>query len=277
VVVFPNCKINLGLNIIRKRSDGFHDLETVFYPLPIHDVLELIPFAGDTHTDDISFTMGGLTIEGNKEDNLCSKAWYLLKKDFPQLPPVQMYLYKTIPAGAGLGGGSADAVFALKLVNTLFELKLSREQLFDYSLQLGSDCPFFISNKPCFATGRGETLEEINIDLGFYKFILLNPAIPIHTANAFAQTTPSLPLTSIKEIIQQPVTEWKELLKNDFEGSVFRQFPEIKKIKDELYDAGAIYASLSGSGSTVYGIFEKEKEVQLSFPDHYFVRELMNI
>jgi 4-diphosphocytidyl-2-C-methyl-D-erythritol kinase len=273
VVVFPNCKINLGLNIIRKRSDGFHDLETAFFPLPVYDVLEIIPAGNETYND-ISFTTNGITIEGNKEDNLCIKAYGLLKKDFPQLPAIQMYLYKTIPAGAGLGGGSADAVFTLKLLNKIADLKLTQKQFFNYSVQLGSDCPFFIINKPCFATGKGEKLEQINIDLSFYKFILINPGIHIHTANAFAQTTPALPVKSIKDILQQPVTTWKEILKNDFEDSAFKQFPEIKKLKDELYDAGATYASMSGSGSTVYGIFEKEKKVQLNFPSHYFVREL---
>lgn len=273
MVVFPNCKINLGLNIIRKRSDGFHDLETAFFPLPVYDVLEIIPAGNETYND-ISFTTNGITIEGNKEDNLCIKAYGLLKKDFPQLPAIQMYLYKTIPAGAGLGGGSADAVFTLKLLNKIADLKLTQKQFFNYSVQLGSDCPFFIINKPCFATGKGEKLEQINIDLSFYKFILINPGIHIHTANAFAQTTPALPVKSIKDILQQPVTTWKEILKNDFEDSAFKQFPEIKKLKDELYDAGATYASMSGSGSTVYGIFEKEKKVQLNFPSHYFVREL---
>ena len=272
MVVFPNCKINLGLNITRKRSDGFHDLETVFYPIPIYDVLEIIP--ADETVSDIFFIQSGIRIEGNKEDNLCIKAYRLLKKDFPRLPAIQMYLYKTIPTGAGLGGGSADALFTIKLLNKLFELKLSGQQIFGYSIQLGSDCPFFIINKPCFGTGRGEILEQVNIDLGFYKFILVNPGIHIHTANAFAQTTPALPQQSIKDIIQQPVAKWKERLKNDFEISAFKQFPEIKKIKDELYNAGAVYASMSGSGSTVYGIFEKEKDVQLNFPQQYFVREV---
>ena len=185
-----------------------------------------------------------------------------------------MYLHKTIPPGAGLGGGSADASFTLKLLNKTFELGLSEKQLTEYAVQLGSDCPFFIINKPCFATGKGERLESISIDLSLYKFILVNPGIHIHTVNAFAQTTPALPARSIKNIIRQPVATWKETLKNDFEDSAFRQFPEIKKIKDELYDTGAVYASMSGSGSTVYGIFEKEKKVRLSFPSHYFVREL---
>jgi 4-diphosphocytidyl-2-C-methyl-D-erythritol kinase len=276
VIVFPNCKINLGLNIIRKRSDGFHDLETIFFPLPVYDVLEIIHVNDEERNNDVSFTTAGMTVEGNKEDNLCVKAYRLLKKNLPQLPAIQMFLYKTIPAGAGLGGGSADGVFALQLLNRLFDLKLAKEELFSYAVQLGSDCPFFTINKSCLATGRGEILEPVTIDLGFYKLILVNPGIHIHTANAFAQTTPALPDKSIKDIISQPVTAWKEALKNDFEEPVCRQFPEIKKIKDELYEAGAVYASMSGSGSTVYGIFKKENKLALSFPGRYFVRELMN-
>jgi len=286
VIAFPNCKINLGLNIIRKRSDGFHDLETVFYPLPFYDVLEIIHATNDKQQlDDISFTISGITIEGNKGDNLCIKAYGLLKKDSPDLQPVQIHLHKSIPSGAGLGGGSADGAFALKLLSDKFDLNLSTSQLINYALQLGSDCPFFIINKPCFATGKGEVLEPVDINLITYKFILITPGIHIHTANAFSQIIPALPDKSIKEIIQQPVATWRNNLKNDFEEIVFKQYPEIKNIKEELYNEGAIYASMSGSGSTVYGIFEKEKKVQLSFPrptdssgraSHYFVRELFS-
>ena len=190
-----------------------------------------------------------------------------------------MHLHKAIPPGAGLGGGSADGAFALKLLNDKFDLNLSPSQLTNYALLLGSDCPFFIINKPCFATSKGEVLEPVRIDLNTYKFILITPGIHIHTAKAFSQITPALPDKSIKEIIQQPVATWKNYLKNDFEDVVFRQYPEIKSIKEELYNAGALYASMSGSGSSVYGIFEKEKKVQLSFPSYssyYSVRELIS-
>jgi 4-diphosphocytidyl-2-C-methyl-D-erythritol kinase len=277
VVVFPNCKINLGLNIIRKRSDGFHDLETVFYPIPLYDVLEMIP-AADTGTQksDITFTTSGISVDADKEKNLCIKAYRLLKKDFPGLPSLQIHLHKTIPIGAGLGGGSADAAFTIKMLNDKFQLGLSNDQLIHYSLQRGSDIPFFIMNKPCFANGRGELMEQVSIDFNAYKFVLVNPGITVHTANAFSQVTPALPDKSIKDIIQQPVVEWKEKLKNDFEDSVFIQYPAIKKIKDELYNNGATYASMSGSGSTVYGIFKKEMKVNLSFPSHYIVRELLS-
>jgi 4-diphosphocytidyl-2-C-methyl-D-erythritol kinase len=276
VVIFPNCKINLGLNITRKRSDGYHDIQTVFYPIPLYDTLEIINQA-DSHDreDEILFTSSGLPVEVSKEDNLSVKAYRLIKKDFPTIPSLRMHLHKSIPMGAGLGGGSADASFTLRLINDHFGLNLSDQQLIEYALRLGSDCPFFIMNKPCFATGRGEQFETITVNLTTYKIIVVNPGITIHTAHAFSQITPALPARSIKEIIQQPVTTWKDQLKNDFEEVVFRQYPEIRNSKDELYRKGAVYASMSGSGSCVYGLFEKEKKVQLSFPTNYFVRELM--
>jgi len=275
VISFPNCKINLGLNIIRKRTDGFHDLETIFYPIRIFDVLEIIP-AGDMAPGqyDVSFTATGKTIEGDKDNNLCVKAYHSLKKDFPLLPAIQMHLHKTIPAGAGLGGGSADASFTLKLLDKTFDLQLTDKQLIEYSDGLGSDCPFFIINKPCFASGTGGILEPVDIDLGRYQLMLINPGIHIHTGNAFSQVTPALPERPVKEIIQLPVSEWKNELSNDFEIPVFKQYPQIAKIKDELYNAGAVYASLSGSGSTVYGIFEKDKDVQISFPQPYWVKSI---
>ena len=272
MISFPNCKINLGLNIIRKRTDGFHDLETIFYPIRIFDVLEIIP-AGDIAPEhnDVSFTATGRSIEGDKENNLCISAYYSLKKDFPLLPAVQMHLHKTIPLGAGLGGGSADASFTLKLLDKTFDLQLTDKQLIEYSGGLGSDCPFFVINKPCFASGTGEILEPVDIDLGRYQLMLINPGIHIHTGKAFGQVTPALPKRPVKEIIQLPVSEWKNELINDFEIPVFKQHPEIAKIKDELYNAGAIYASMSGSGSTVYGIFEKDRDIEVAFPGHYFI------
>jgi 4-diphosphocytidyl-2-C-methyl-D-erythritol kinase len=276
VIVFPNCKINLGLNITRKRSDGFHDLETVFFPLPLHDVLEIIqPATTETQQEDVAFTTSGIPVDGTNENNLCIKAYRLLKKEFPGLPAVQIHLHKAIPIGAGLGGGSADGAFTLKLLNEKFNLNLSTEQLLHYALQLGSDCPFFIINKSCLATGRGELLEPVSIDLSPYQFILVNPGIQIHTANAFSQVTPTPTVKSTREIIQQPVITWKDELKNDFEEPVFKTHPAISDIKNKLYHAGAVYASMSGSGSTVFGLFKKEEKVALSFPSHYFVKELL--
>lgn len=272
MIVFPNCKINLGLHILQKRTDGFHDLETVFYPVALQDALEIVqsPSSGST----IQFDTTGISIDSSTEDNICFKAYQLLKKDFPELPAVKMHLHKVIPSGAGLGGGSSDGAFTLLLLNKKFNLGLTEEQLIHYSLQLGSDCPFFIKNKPCYATGRGEKLEEIELDLMNYTIVLVNSQIHIHTGKAFSKITPSSQRTSIKEIIQRPIENWKELFKNDFEEVVFAEYPEVKEIKEQLYRQGAVYASMSGSGSTVFGLFEKNKDLKFDFPKHYFIRQI---
>lgn len=249
---FPNCKINLGLRILRRRDDGYHQLETVFYPLPVKDALESI------RSEELTFTTTGLSIPGDPSSNLCLKAWHLLKKDIPELPPVLIHLHKHIPMGAGLGGGSADGAFMLALLNKQFRLGLSIERLMDYAAQLGSDCPFFILNKPCLAGGRGEELQPIDLDLSSYSMALVNPGVHIGTAWAFSQITPSDKGPSIKDIVQKPVSAWKGQLINDFEAPVLRSYPELKKIKETLYDAGAIFASMTGSGSSFFGIFEKE-------------------
>src|SRR6187401_3060037 len=266
MVSFPNCKINFGLNIVNKRNDGYHDIETFFFPVHLKDSLEII------EKEKLEFSTSGFSIEGEPEKNLCIKAYDLLKNDFPQLPLVQMHLHKAIPMGAGLGGGSADGAFTLKLPNNKFDLSLSEKQLTHYSLQLGSDCPFFILNKPCFATGRGEILEQTEVDLSGYKFLIVKPPIHISTAWAFSTIKPLKPVKSIMEIIQQSISTWKAELINDFEKPVFEKYPEIKKIKDKLYETGAIYASMSGSGSAVYGLFKKENATSISFPENYFVK-----
>ena len=271
MIVFPNCKINLGLRVLRKRSDGYHDLETVFYPIPFFDVLEIQESNSSNST--LSFSTTGIPVESNL-NNLCARAYDLLKQDFPQLPSALIHLHKVIPIGGGLGGGSADAAFALILINEKFGLGLTLQQLNNYALQLGSDCPFFITNKPSYATGRGEELEELNLDLSAYKFIVVNPGILVKTAEAFNGIEPSVPQKSLKEIISQPVVTWKSELENDFEVTIFARYPEIKSIKHVLYENGALYASMSGSGSSVYGIFEKEKKSDLDFPSHYVVKDL---
>lgn len=281
MINFPNCKINLGLNIIRKRTDGYHDLETVFYPLAIQDVLEIIQNDTNCSISTIKsnelkneFTTSGLAIDGDSQNNLCIKAYHLLKKDFTNLPSVKMHLHKNIPMGAGLGGGSADGAFTLQLLNDKFQLGLSQEKLIDYALQLGSDCPFFIYNKPCFASSRGEKMEPMPLDLSAYSFVIINPKIHISTAWAFSHIQPQPPETSIKEIIALPITAWKNVLINDFEKPVMQEYSAIKKIKEDLYHAGAIYASMSGSGSTIYGIFEKNSAPQFLFPDSYLQMHL---
>ncbi|HZI53109.1 MAG TPA: 4-(cytidine 5'-diphospho)-2-C-methyl-D-erythritol kinase [Chitinophagaceae bacterium] len=271
MIVFPNCKINLGLRILRKRTDGYHDLETVFYPLPFTDILEILE--STDNNSKLSFSTTGLPVESNL-NNLCVKSFEMLKKDFPQLPGAIMHLHKVIPLGGGLGGGSADAAFTLKLMNEKFNLGLSTEELINYALQIGSDCPFFIINKPAYATGRGELLEEVQLDLSAFKFIIVNPGITVSTSSAFGGIESSLPQKSVREIIQQPMITWKRELENDFEKSIFNQYPEIGVIKNKLYDNGALYASMSGSGSTVYGIYDKEINVDIDFPSHYFIKQL---
>lgn len=274
MIVYPNCKINIGLNILRKREDGFHELETVFYPLLVHDILEIVYLKKLIGKPGIPFSISGLEIDGKKNSNLCLKALKLLKKKIPHMPSVQLHLHKVIPAGSGLGGGSSDAAFTLKVLNEICDLKLSKDQLIKFALQLGSDCPFFILNKPCFSKGRGELMEEINLDLSPYKIVIVKPDFSINTRVAFTGIVPAIPDVSIRDIIKKPVSTWKNDLKNDFEKTVFLQFPDLEKIKTDMYNAGAIYSSLSGSGSTVFGIFSKEKSIDLSFPSTYFVREL---
>lgn len=274
MVVFPNCKINLGLNILRKREDGYHDIETVFYPLPFYDALECISNNSDHPNTNIQFSSTGLKIEGEEESNLCIKAYQLLKGDFPRLPAVQMHLHKAIPMGAGLGGGSADGAFTLILLNKKYQLNLSANQLINYALQLGSDCPFFIINKPCFAQSRGEVLQEISLDLTPYKLFIVNPGIHINTGWAFSQINPAQPARNIKEIVTQPVESWKETLVNDFEKPVLQHYPQLQSIKEQLYKLGAVYTGMSGSGSTFFGIFHKAQTIKPGFPPEYYIKEI---
>lgn len=276
MILFPNAKINLGLNIIRKRPDGYHDLATFFCPVSLCDILEIIPQNQLTHsTDPVRFSTSGLIINGSSADNICVKAWHLLKKDFPDLSPVQIHLHKVIPTGAGLGGGSSDGAFALQLLNTLFNLQINQDQLSRYALQLGSDCPFFLLNKPCFAQGQGERLEPLAIDLSGYELLLVHPGIHISTAKAFAGINPKVPGKSIFDLAKQPVTTWRAEMVNDFEESIIPLHPAIKEIKDQLYATGAVYASMSGSGSAVYGLFEKGTMPTPVFPASYLVFRLL--
>ena len=252
MIHFPNCKINLGLSILAKRADGFHELETVFYPIALTDALEILPATS------LSLTQTGISVPGDPAQNLCLKAFHLLKKDFPELAPVQMHLHKNIPMGAGLGGGSSDGTAVLILLNNQFSLGLNEIQLIDYASQLGSDCPFFVYNKACHATGRGEILTPIKLDLSDYQFVLVHPGIHISTAMAFQQLTPHSKSESIASMIQKPIDTWKNYLVNDFEAPVFTAEPTLLNIKEQLYQLGAIYASMSGSGSSLFGIFPKD-------------------
>jgi 4-diphosphocytidyl-2-C-methyl-D-erythritol kinase len=274
MVTFPNCKINLGLNIINKRSDGYHDLETVFYPIFIQDILEIISNPTADQLNHVHFTSTGLSVDGDTSNNLCVKAYQLLKKEFPQLPSIKMHLHKNIPMGAGLGGGSADGAFTLSLLNDKYQLNLTQDKLIHYALQLGSDCPFFIFNQPSLAKGRGEILLPIDLDLRQYQFLIVNPGIHISTAWAFTQIKPSRALYPIEETILIPIGQWKGILQNDFEKPVVQQYPEIGIVIHQLYQKGAIYAALSGSGSTVFGIFQKGTIKRPIFPNHYFIAQV---
>ena len=265
MIVFPNCKINLGLHVVRKRPDGFHDLETVFYPLPLTDALEVIT------PGTLTFTGSGIPVPGNTADNLCLKAWYLLKQDFPELPEINIHLHKHIPIGAGLGGGSADAAFMLQLLNNRFQLGLTEDQLISYAATLGSDCPFFIPNKPCYATGRGEILEPVTLNLDAWSFILIYPGIHVNTGWAFSRISPKVPEQSLRTSILEPVENWKTIISNDFEAPVFSAHPELAVIKETLYAHGAVYATMSGSGSAMVGIFPKNKIPVIVFDAGYKV------
>jgi 4-diphosphocytidyl-2-C-methyl-D-erythritol kinase len=271
MIVFPNAKINLGLRITGKREDGYHNLDTVFYPIQFQDALEII-----THPDQsgswVSFSSSGLPIPGATTENLCNKAYHLLKERFPELPVIQMHLHKHIPMGAGLGGGSADGAFTLRLLNDKYKLNLSETELIELALDLGSDCPFFIKNTPVHATGRGEIMEPTAVDLSDKKIVLVLPGIHVSTAIAFRDCPIEPNAIACNTITQQPIEEWKDRLINDFEHTVFPVYPALKKIKEQLYDAGAIYASMSGTGSTVFGIFDDTPNLkQLFSPDYQVV------
>jgi 4-diphosphocytidyl-2-C-methyl-D-erythritol kinase len=270
MILFPNSKINLGLHILDKRPDGYHNIETIFYPVPIKDGLEIIQSSSGSQRE---LSTSGLAIDGDNENNLCNKAYTILKNDFPNLPAVKMHLHKTIPMGAGLGGGSSDGAHTLIMLNAKFSLGLSQDQLVDYAAQLGSDCPFFVANAPAFAQSRGEVLTGINLDLSAYKMILVHPGIHVNTAWAFSQVTPIATRTSLKEIITLPVAEWRTALANDFEAPVFKEHPEIQKLKDWFYTNGAIYAAMTGSGSSVFGLFQKGAIPAFAFPENYSVLE----
>lgn len=266
MVFFPNAKINLGLHVIGRRPDGFHDIETVFYPTPFTDAAELLR----SDDSEVSFTTTGIHLPGDPEDNLCIKAYRLLKKDIPDLPGILFHLHKVIPAGAGLGGGSSDAAFMLKALKDYFTLALSAKQLHAYALQLGSDCPFFLVNKPSLASGRGEQLTPVDIDLSAYSMVLVNPGIHVNTGKAFSMLTPAIPPIPLVDIIRKPVASWRHNLINDFELPIAQQYPEIEALKTMLYEAGATYAAMSGSGSTVYGLFS-DAVPEFNFPENYFV------
>jgi 4-diphosphocytidyl-2-C-methyl-D-erythritol kinase len=269
MVAFPHCKINLGLQVISKREDGFHTIETCFYPVPWTDILEIIP------STEFSFTSSGEEIPGKEESNLCIRAYRLWQERY-SLSPVKIHLHKVLPTGAGLGGGSSDAAFTFRLLNSMANLNLSNIQLREFASQLGSDCAFFVDDKPMMGRGRGEQLSEVSLSLKGFFLVLVKPGIHVSTADAYAGVKPKNPQYTLAEILSQPVSEWKHALINDFEISVFKKFPAIESVKHELYNQGAVYASMSGSGSAVFGIFKSEVKRSVQFDGMQYWADYLN-
>lgn len=264
MIYFPNAKINIGLSVTGKREDGFHNLETVFYPVGLSDILE-VKIAGERPDGECSFKNTGIAVDCPVEKNLVWRAYQLLAEDF-KLPAVNVYLRKIIPFGAGLGGGSADAAFMLKAINDCCCLNLPEDKLIQYASRLGSDCAFFIVDKPVFASGKGEILENLVLSLDAYHIVLVKPDCGVSTSEAYAGIVPQKPGFDLRKIATLPVCEWKSVVVNDFEKTVFARYPEIAAIKEQLYQRGAIYASMTGSGSAVFALFEREKEIDMNFP-----------
>ena len=266
---FPNAKLNLGLRITARRPDGFHALESVLLPLPWTDVLEVLPDPAHPGT---RIALTGRPIPGPPATNLCLKAYELLKADFPHLPPAQLFLHKVVPIGAGLGGGSADAAFALKALNEVFVLDLAIDKLENYARRLGSDCAFFIQNKPVLALDKGDAFEEITLDLRGTACLVAYPNLHISTAEAYARIVPQAPAQPLREVLAGPIATWPATVKNDFEAALTPTYPILAEIKQRLYKAGAAYASLSGSGSAVYGLFPGVPEAPaMEWPPEFVV------
>ncbi len=246
------------MHVVAKRADGYHDIETCFLPVPRTDILEII------RSHEFQFTSSGIPIPGNEEENLCIKAYWLLQSAY-ELPPVRMHLHKIIPMGAGLGGGSSDGAHALRLLNAIFDLNLPSALLKSYAARLGSDCAFFVGDEPMFGTGRGEILTPASIKLQGYRLVLVMPNVHVATKDAYAGLSPRRSASAITETLTRPVQEWKNILTNDFEPTVFRKYPEIEAIKKRLYESGALYASMSGSGASVFALFEKPVSLRSDF------------
>lgn len=271
MITFPIAKINLGLNVVERRPDGYHNLETVFYPVPITDSLE-IQLMDDKFPSDVDcdLKVTNIQVEGDEQHNLVVKAYQLLKRDFPdRIKRVHSHLYKAIPTQAGMGGGSSDCAAMIRLLNELFELHLSNEQMINYATQLGADCPFFILNRPVYAEGIGERMQTIDLELSGWYLAVVRPDIPVPTKEAFSLIKPAKPSICCKQIVEYPVNQWRDLLVNDFEKSVFAIHPQIGEIKARLYELGAVYAAMSGSGSSVFGLFQNSIELDYLFDGMY--------
>ena len=271
MITFPIAKINLGLNVVERRPDGYHNLQTVFYPVPLKDALEVQVMDKAFPSEyDCDLKVTNITIDGDEQKNLVVRAYQLLKKDFSDLPRIHTHLWKGIPTQAGMGGGSSDCAYMLLLLNQQFHLGLTDKQLIQYAAQLGADCAFFILSHPCYAEGIGEKLQPIDLSLTGYHMAVVRPDIPVPTKEAFSRIHPHYPAINCREAVMQPVETWRETLINDFEESVFTLHPEIGEIKQRLYDMGAAYAAMSGSGSALYGLFKEQPDsLSQAFPNMF--------
>jgi 4-diphosphocytidyl-2-C-methyl-D-erythritol kinase len=270
MITFPIAKINLGLNVVERRPDGYHNLETVFYPVPIRDALEVTtmdPQFPSPYDCDLKVT--NISIEGDEQRNLVVRAYQLLKQDFPQLPRIHAHLHKAIPTQAGMGGGSSDCAYMIRLLNEQFQLGLSTQQMQQYAARLGADCAFFILSQPAYAEGIGERLEPIALNLSQYWIAVVRPDIPVPTKEAFSLVHPRHPEKNCRDVVMQPIETWRQDLVNDFEQSVFTLHPEIGAIKQQLYSLGAVYAAMSGSGSAVFGLFREDIKIGEHFPEMF--------
>lgn len=271
MITFPVAKINLGLNVVEKRADGYHNLQTVFYPVPIMDALEIVPMSDGFPSDvDCDLKVTNITIEGDEQRNLVVRAYHLLKADYPELPRVHAHLWKGIPTQAGMGGGSSDCGYMIRLLNETFDMGLSCEQMQQYAARLGADCAFFIESSACYAEGIGERLQPIDLDLSGWHIGVVRPDIPVPTKEAFSRIHPHYPALNCRDVVKQPVETWRDRLTNDFEESVFALHPEIGAVKEQLYKMGATYAAMSGSGSALFGLFKDEPDaLRQTFPDMF--------
>ena len=271
MITFPVAKINLGLNVVEKRADGYHNLQTVFYPVPIMDALEIVPMSDGFPSDvDCDLKVTNITIEGDEQRNLVVRAYQLLKADYPDLPRVHAHLWKGIPTQAGMGGGSSDCGYMIRLLNETFDMGLSSEQMQQYAARLGADCAFFIESRACYAEGIGERLQPIDLDLSGWHIGVVRPDIPVPTKEAFSRIHPHYPALNCRDVVKQPVETWRDRLTNDFEESVFVLHPEIGAVKEQLYKMGATYAAMSGSGSALFGLFKDEPDaLRQAFPDMF--------
>lgn len=272
MIVFPCAKINLGLNVVAKRADGYHDIETVFYPIPLYDALEIKYMSDDfpsLERCDIKIT--GNDIECDEEDNLVVRAYNLLAADF-NLPRVHAHLYKRIPTRAGLGGGSSDAAYMIKLLDERFRLNIGIPEMERYAARLGADCAFFITSMPSFAYGKGDQLQPADSEEGNlegYHIVIVKSDLQVSTADAYNAITAHKPAVCCRDIIRRPIETWKDCLINDFEEPIFQLHPQLKDIKSRLYDSRALYASMTGSGSAIYGLFRQKPELENSFGDMF--------